>query len=54
MSDTPITNAPIPDAPTKLEEVLDGLEPMSNLDQFAIKDLTPEDEDKFFAILENA
>ncbi len=54
MSDNPIANTPPTAAPTKIDEVLEGLEPMGDLDQFAIKDLTPQDEEEFFRILEDA
>ena len=40
--------------PKTIAEVLHGIEPMGDLRQFAIDDLTPEDEDEFFRILENA
>lgn len=40
--------------PPNLAEILEGIEPMGDLCQFAIDDLTPEDEDEFFRILENA
>ncbi len=36
-----------------MAEVLQGVEPMGDLSQFAIRDLTPEDEEEFFRILEN-
>lgn len=35
-----------------IADVLRDLEPMGNLDRFAIDDLTPEEDDAFFAILE--
>ena len=54
MSDNPMSQPQNQDAPTTIAEVLAGLEPIGDLDQFAIKDLKPEDEDEFFAILENA
>ena len=40
--------------PATVADVLRGVEPMGDLRRFAIDDLTPEDEDEFFAILENA
>ncbi len=43
-----------PKTPTTIAEVLQGIEPMGDLRQFVIDDLTPEDEDEFFRILENA
>ena len=39
--------------PTTMADVLQGVEPMGDLRQFAIEDLTPADEDEFFRILEN-
>jgi hypothetical protein len=41
-------------APPTLEELLRGLEPMGDLTEFAIDDLSAEDEDEFFGILERA
>lgn len=35
-------------------DVLAGLEPMGDLSQFVIDDLTAEDEDLFFGILDDA
>lgn len=45
---------PNPNPPMTIAEVLRGLEPMGELRRFAIDDLTPEDEDEFFGILEDA
>lgn len=41
-------------APLTVADVLAGLKPMGDLSQFVIDDLTPEDEDLFFGILEDA
>lgn len=38
--------------PTTVAEVLADLKPMGDLSRFAIDDLTPEEEDAFFKILE--
>ncbi len=54
MSDNAATQNTGPGAPSTMADVVQDLEPMGDLGQFAIKDLTPEDEDKFFAILEDA
>lgn len=54
MSDNAADRETGPKTPTTLAEVLQGIEPMGDLRQFAIDDLTPEDEDEFFGILENA
>ena len=43
-----------PNSPTTLADILRGIEPMGDLSQFAIDDLTPDDEDEFFRILEDA
>lgn len=43
-----------PKSLTTIAEVLRGIEPMGDLRQFVIDDLTPEDEDEFLRILENA
>ncbi len=40
--------------PATIADVLDGVEPMGDLRRFAIDDLTPEEEDEFFRILEEA
>jgi hypothetical protein len=40
--------------PITLAEVLQGIEPMGDLRQFVIDDLTPEDEDEFFRVLGEA
>lgn len=41
-------------APLTIAGVLAGLEPMGDLSQFVIDDLTSEDEDLFYGILEDA
>jgi hypothetical protein len=43
-----------PRAPASVAEVLRGLEPMGDLRRFLIDDLTPDEEDEFFRILEDA
>ncbi len=43
-----------PLAPTTVAEVLRDLEPMGDLSQYVIDDLTPDEEDEFFRILEDA
>lgn len=35
-----------------IAEIVEGILPMGDLSRFAIEDLTPEEEDEFFAILE--
>lgn len=54
MSDNAANRETGPKTPTTIAEVLHGTEPMGDLRQFAIDDLTPDDEDEFFRILENA
>ena len=43
-----------PSQPMTIADVLRSVEPMGDLRRFAIDDLTPEDEDEFFGILEDA
>lgn len=40
--------------PTTIAGILEGAQPMGDLSRFAIDDLTPEEEDEFFRILEEA
>ncbi len=54
MSDNAANREAGPKTPTTIAEVLQGIEPMGDLHQFAIDDLTPEDEEEFFRIIENA
>ncbi len=54
MSDNAANREAGPKAPTTIAEVLQGIEPMGDLRQFAVDDLAPEDEEEFFRILENA
>ncbi|HWL42207.1 MAG TPA: hypothetical protein VNQ73_04635 [Ilumatobacter sp.] len=41
-------------APLTVADVLADLEPMGDLSRFVIDDLTPEDEDLFFGVLDDA
>ncbi|WP_419848633.1 hypothetical protein [Candidatus Poriferisocius sp.] len=45
----------MPDAPgpATIAEIIRGLEPMGDPRKFSIEDLTTEEEDAFFAIIEN-
>lgn len=54
MSGNTANQRPAPGEPTTIAEVLQGLEPMGDLSRFAIDDLTPEEEEQFFRILEEA
>ena len=40
--------------PTTIADPLEGIEPMGDLRQFVIDDLTPEDEDEFFRVIGKA
>lgn len=40
--------------PTTVAEIVDLVEPMGDLDRFAIDDLTPEEADEYFRILDEA
>lgn len=53
MSDN-TANQPAPAGPSTIAEVLKDLEPMGDLTRFAIDDLTPDEEDEFFTVLEDA
>lgn len=53
MADDTTGNPPKADVTTTIAEVLQDLEPMGDLSRFAIDDLTPEEEDEFFRILED-
>lgn len=53
MSDNTANQHPAPSEPTTVAEVLQDLKPMGDLTRFAIDDLTPEEEDAFFKILED-
>ena len=53
VSDNAADREPGAKTPTTIADVLQGVEPMGDLSQFAIEDLTPADEDEFFRILEN-
>lgn len=54
MSDNSANQQPAPAGPRTIEEVLKDLQPIGDLDRFAIDDLTPDEEDEFFKILEDA
>jgi|GEM_PF-2344975 len=47
-------SSPQPSTPATIAEVLQDLEPMGDLSQFIIEDLTPAEEEEFFRILEDA
>lgn len=54
MSDNTANQRPAASEPTTIAEVLRGGQPMGDLRRFVIEDLTPEEEDEFFRILEEA
>lgn len=54
MSDNTANPRPASAGPSTIAEVLEDLEPMGDLTRFAIDDLTPDEEDEFFEILEDA
>lgn len=54
MSDSTANQSPAPTQPATIAEVLQGGQPMGDLSRFMIDDLTPEEEDEFFRILEEA
>jgi len=52
MSDNNVTESAA-SAEQTIEEIIERCEPMGNLDDLVIDDLTEEDEDEFFGILED-
>ena len=55
MSDTTATRGSGPERQRiSIADILRDVEPMGDLRRFAIDDLSPEDEDEFFRILEDA
>ena len=54
MSDNTADQHVVPSEPTTVAGVLQDPKPMGDLSRFAIDDLTPEEEDTFFKILEDA
>lgn len=54
MSDSTANTDDALPGPTTVAAVIDGLEPMGDLARFAIDDLTAEEEDEYFRILEDA
>jgi hypothetical protein len=54
MSDDTASQQPALVGPSTIAEVLADLEPMGDLTRFAIDDLSPDEEDEFFEILEDA
>jgi len=54
VSDSSATQKPHPSGSATIAEIIRDVEPMGDLSRFVIEDLTPEDEDEFFSILETA
>ena len=54
MSDNVATRDDDSSSPVTIADVLRGVDPIGDLRQFAIDDLTADDEDEFFRILEGA
>jgi hypothetical protein len=54
MSDNSTSEHHGPAGPTTIAEVLDGLQPMGDLSRFMIDDLSPDEEDEFFRIIQDA
>jgi len=54
MSDSTAKDQPAPASPATIAEIISEVEPMGDLSRFAIEDLSAEDEDEFFSILESA
>lgn len=52
MPDNDLTGPAAP-AEVTIEEIIERCEPMGNLDDLLIDDLTEQDEDRFFGILED-
>lgn len=52
MSNNSANQVPVVEGPLTIAELLERVEPMGDLQQLAIDDLTPEEEDAYFAILE--
>ena len=53
MSDGTANQVPGVPAPTTITEIIRDLEPMGDPSKFSIEDLTPEEEDAFFATIED-
>ncbi len=54
MSDNTASQQPVSAEPSTIAQVLQDLTPMGDLGRFVIEDLTPDEEDEFFKILEDA
>ena len=54
MSNNPVQHPTPSLAPRTVAEIVAGVAPMENLDQFLIDDLTAEEQDEFYKVLEQA
>jgi hypothetical protein len=45
---------PSPPSSATIDDIVRDVEPMGDLSRFLIEDMTPEEEDEFFSILETA
>ena len=54
MSDSTANGHPASTGPATAAEVIEVRQPVGDLSRFVIDDLTPEEEDEFFRILEDA
>ncbi len=54
MSDSTANQPSTPSTPATIAEIIRDVEPMGDLGRFLIEDMTPEEEDEFFAVLEDA
>lgn len=54
MSDSTAKQHPVSSAPATLAELIRDVAPMGDLGRFLIEDMTPEQEDEFYRVLEGA
>ena len=53
MSDTALNQMPHAPGPTTIAEIIHGLKPMGDPSKFSIGDLTAEEEDAFFTVIDS-
>jgi hypothetical protein len=53
MSDNAANQPSPPSTPSTVAEILRDVEPMGDLGRFVIEDMTSDEEDEFFAVLED-
>jgi hypothetical protein len=54
MSDSTASEPSSASGPATIAEIVRDREPMGDLGRFLIEDMTPEEEDEFFGVLEDA